>query len=192
MAAAGAVQTEIVASLGALGARAIGLSGVDGQLVLARRKEGARAVVEGRVVRVTGDWSGSIERVDADLLRSLLHLGVLPVLGPPAVTSRGEIVNVDADRIAAETAVALAADALVLLTNVPGLLRRRDDPASLIPAVGRGAMDEVLSFAEGRMRKKVLAARTALSGGVTRVVIAPSQGARPIATALEGRGTVFA
>jgi [amino group carrier protein]-L-2-aminoadipate 6-kinase len=191
MALAGTVQTELVAALARLGVRAVGLSGVDGGLLLARRKEGMRAVVDGHVVRVTDDWSGAIERVHVDLLRSLLAQGIVPVVGPPAITERGEVVNVDADRVAAEVAVALRAEALVLLTNVPGLLRERADPTSIVRTVGRLEIDAVLPLAEGRMRKKVLAAASAIAAGVPRVIIGASQGEAPVTRALAGEGTVF-
>jgi [amino group carrier protein]-L-2-aminoadipate 6-kinase len=189
---AGAVQTEIVAALRARGVRAVGLSGVDGGLLLARRKEGSREVVDGRVLRVHDDWSGTIERVDAALLRSILGLGLVPVIGPPAVTERGEVVNVDADRVAAEVAVALRAEALLLLTNVPGLLRDRHDPKSRVDSVGASEVDSALALAVGRMRKKVVAAGAARQGGVPRVVIASSSGPEPVTRALAGEGTVFA
>jgi acetylglutamate/LysW-gamma-L-alpha-aminoadipate kinase len=191
MALAGAVQTEIVAGFARLGVRSLGLSGVDGGLLLAKRKEGTRAVVDGRVLRVTDDWSGTIERVDAELLRAVSGFGCVPVVGPPAITAAGEVVNVDADRIAAAVAVAVRADALVLLTNVPGLLRDRNDPTSLIPSVRREEIERVLPLAEGRMRKKVLAAEAARKGGVERVVIASSRIAGPVEHALAGEGTVF-
>lgn len=191
MALAGSVQTEIVAAFAREGVRAVGLSGVDGGLLRARRKQGMRAVVDGRVVRVRDDRAGTIERVDAELLRSVMDLGLVPVVGPPAVTAGGEVVNVDADRVAAEVAVALHAEALVLLTNVPGLLRDRNDPTSILRSVPKDAVDGVLPFAEGRMRKKVLAARAAVAGGVGRVVIASSQGSAPVERALAGEGTVF-
>lgn len=192
MALAGTVQTELVALLARNRVRAIGLSGVDGGLIRARRKDGMRAVVDGRVVTVKDDWSGAIEHVDASLLSSLLGLGLVPVVGPPAVTEHGEVVNVDADRVAAEVAIALHAEALVLLTNVPGLLRDRNDTTTIVRSVARDEVDAVLLWAEGRMRKKVLAAKSALLGGVGRVVIASSQGDSPVGSALAGAGTVFA
>jgi [amino group carrier protein]-L-2-aminoadipate 6-kinase len=191
MALAGAVQTELVAALAVRGVRAVGLSGVDGGLLLARRKEATRAVVNGRVLRVTDDLSGTIERVNVDLLRAVLALGAVPVVGPPAITSAGEVVNVDADRAAAEVAVALGAEALLLLTNVPGLLRDRNDPSSRVREVAPEGREEALALAEGRMRKKVLAARDAASRGVPYVVIAASGVADPVAAALRGEGTVF-
>jgi [amino group carrier protein]-L-2-aminoadipate 6-kinase len=188
----GAVQTRLVAHLNGLGVRAVGLSGVDGGLLMAHRKEGARAVVEGRVVVVKDDRSGTIERVRTELLRQLLDGGWVPVVGQPVLTAAGEIVNVDADRVAAAVAGALGAEALLLLTNVPGLLRDKENPGSRIDTVGRDEIESVLPFAAGRMRKKVLAAREALEHGVGRVVIGSSQGPDPVDRALKGDGTVFA
>jgi acetylglutamate/LysW-gamma-L-alpha-aminoadipate kinase len=190
LALAGKVQTELVAALGQRGVRAIGLSGVDGRLLLARRKAGARAVVGGRVVRVPQDLSGTIEQVDTELLRGLLGLGIVPVIGPPALTAGGEIVNVDADRAASAVAGALGADALVLLTNVPGLLERPDDPSSRVPRIAVGEIDRYLPLARGRMRKKLLAAKEAVSAGVRRAIIAPSDVPAPVERALRGEGTV--
>ncbi|MGP8078355.1 MAG: [LysW]-aminoadipate kinase [Thermoplasmata archaeon] len=191
LALAGKVQTELVAGLGARGVRAVGLSGVDGRLLLARRRTGARALVDGRVVHLVDDLSGTIEHVDATLLTTLRGAGFVPVVGPPAVTADGQIVNVDADRAASAVAAALSAEALVLLTNVPGLLERKDDPSSRIPRIARDEVERFLPLAEGRMRKKLLAARDALEAGVGRVVIAPSDLSQPIAHALAGEGTVI-
>ncbi len=191
LALAGQVQTALVAGLARRGVRAVGLSGVDGSLLVARRKEGTRAVRDGRVIHLADDLSGTIERVDASLLRMLLDAGDLPVVGPPAITASGEIVNVDADRVAARVAAALGAESLIFLTNVPGLLRNKDDPSTVIGHVAREDLPEALSVAQGRMRKKLLAAREALEAGVRKVVIASSQGTGPIARALGGQGTVF-
>lgn len=191
LALAGRVQTKLVASLSRLGANAVGLSGVDGSLLLARRKEGTRAVIEGRVVHLADDLSGTIESVNVHLLRLLLDAGIAPVVGPPAITATGEVVNVDADRVAARVAVALRAETLLLLSNVSGLLREPSDPTTVIPHVSRGEMDSALAVAQGRMRKKLVAAREALEGGVPRVVIASSRGSEPVGAALRGEGTVL-
>ncbi|HYB79191.1 MAG TPA: [LysW]-aminoadipate kinase [Thermoplasmata archaeon] len=189
LALAGKVQTEIVRALEQRGTPAVGLSGVDGRLLLARRKEGAREVVDGRTLRVANDFAGSVEAVNAQLLDVLLHSGFAPVVGPPAITADGEVVNVDADRVAAQVAIAVRAEALLLLTNVPGLLRDPDDPASVVPRASLERFDEFLALAKGRMRKKLLAAREAREGGVGRVVIASSAGANPVVAALRGGGT---
>lgn len=191
LALAGKVRTDLVAGLAREGVTAVGLSGVDGRLLLARRKEGVRAVVDGHVVRLADDLSGTVERVNVELLRWLLSAGIVPVVGPPAVDEKGQVLNVDADRAAARVAAALGAETLVILTNVPGVLRDRSDPASRIPHLARSEIEASGSFAVGRMRKKLLAAREALDGGVRRVVIAASGRERPIAHALDGEGTVI-
>ena len=146
-------------------------------------------MVDGRTLRVANDLAGTVERVNTELLGNLLSSGFAPVVGPPAITAQGDVVNVDADRVAADVAVALHADGLLLLTNVPGLLRDPNDPASLVAHVDVDRFDEFLALAKGRMRKKLLAARTAREGGVGQVVIASSTGTRPIVTGLQGGGT---
>jgi acetylglutamate/LysW-gamma-L-alpha-aminoadipate kinase len=188
---AGEVQTSLVAGLVRRNVRAIGLSGVDGHLVRARRRTNVRAVRDGKVVRLADDLSGTVTGVDGDLLRSLHSLGLVPVVGPPAVTDDGEIVNVDADAVAAGVAAAVGAEALVLLTNVPGLLRDPNDPTTVIPAVAPSALAAATELAGGRMKKKLHAAHDALQGGVGRVVIAPSSVPEPVRSALAGHGTVI-
>jgi [amino group carrier protein]-L-2-aminoadipate 6-kinase len=192
LALAGQVQTGLVAGLARHGVRAIGLSGVDGRLLVARRRTGARAVVDGRVVHLTDDLSGTIERVDGALLTSFLARGLVPVVGPPALTASGEVVNVDADGIAAAVAGSVGASELLLLTNVPGLLRNKDDPSTLVERARPDEIEGLLPVAAGRMRKKLLAARDALRAGVPRVVIASSNVAAPVERALAGGGTVIA
>lgn len=191
MALCGNVQTELVRALGARGVRAVGLSGVDGSTVIARRKEGQRAVEGGRVMRLADDRSGSVEVVDPELIHLLLSQHYLPVIGPPAISRTGEVLNVDADRIAAAVASALHAEALLLLTNVPGVLRDLNDPSTLLACVDRSTEGEALALARGRMHKKVRAAIDAVHHGVGRAVIAWSTGRDPIRHALEGGGTVF-
>ncbi|MCI4372528.1 MAG: [LysW]-aminoadipate kinase [Thermoplasmata archaeon] len=191
LALAGAVQTRLVTGLAARGRVAVGLSGVDGGLLRAHRKQGARALVDGRVVRVQDDRSGTIDSVDPTVLRLLLGAGLVPVVGPPAADAEGRLLNVDADRVAAAVAVALGAEHLVLLTNVNGVRRVPEDPGSVLERVGRDDIASVLPLAAGRMRKKVLAAQEALAGGVGSVTISSSRGRDPVARALAGSGTVF-
>jgi [amino group carrier protein]-L-2-aminoadipate 6-kinase len=192
MAIAGKVNSGIVAQLQGLGVHALGLSGVDGALVVGRRKEGTRAVEHGRVIHVKDDRAASIEGINADLLHRLVGGGYVPVVSPPAVTASGEIVNVDADRLAARVAIALQARALILLTNVPGLLEDPENEATVVPVVTPDRFASFLEIARGRMKKKLLAAEEAARNGVARVVIGSSLVAEPIAHALAGGGTVVA
>jgi acetylglutamate/LysW-gamma-L-alpha-aminoadipate kinase len=189
--ACGDVNRRLVEDLRAGGVHAFGLSGLDGGLLRAKRKTALRAVDEsGRVRVVRDDYTGTVESVDAALLELLLGHGLVPVVSPPALSSDGEIVNVDGDRAAAAIAAALGAETLVLLTGAPGLLRDPQDPASRVDRIERQGLDAARQLARGRMRIKLRAVEEALDGGVARVVIAPSATGNPLAKALAGEGTV--
>ena len=191
MAYCGKVNKQIVEHLQAAGVDAIGLSGIDGALWRAERKSAIRAVEDGRTVMIRDDLSGRVTGVNAGLLRSLLEQGCTPVLTPPALAEGGVAVNVDADRAAAATAVAIGAGELLLLSNVPGVLRDPEDPSSLIGSVAEVGAEAVGRAAHGRMKNKVLAAEEAVGGGVRRAIIGCANGASPIAAARAGVGTVF-
>ena len=191
MAVNGKVNTLLVEQLQALGVNAVGLSGVDGRLLLARRKETVQSVEEGKRKVLRDDYTGRIEQVNASLLAGLLQAGYTPVIAPLAVSPAGEALNVDADRAAAMIAAALQAGSLLLLTAVPGLLRAFPDESTLIRDLPRAKLEQALGFAEGRMKKKVLGAQEALAGGVGRVIIADGRAAQPISLALAGHGTVI-
>lgn len=189
----GQVNKSIVESLQARGVNALGLSGLDGGLWRGPRKNALRAVLDdGRQRIVRDDYTGRVESVDVSLLDTLLQAGYLPVLTPPALSFQGEAINVDGDRAAAATAVAIKATDLVILSNVPGLLRRPEDETSLIARIAPEKVDEVATkYARGRMRIKVLAVREALAGGVPRIVLGDARLPQPISQALRGTGTVI-
>ncbi len=188
----GKVNKAVVESLRAAGVDAIGLSGIDAGIWTGSRKSAIRAIdAEGRTVIIRDDLSGKVESVDAAFLNTIMDLGRVPVLTPPAITPEGIAINVDADRAAAATAAALGADELLLLSNVPGLLLDHTNAGSLIESVTIDGIEVARNAAKGRMKNKVLAAEEALAGGVARVVIASAGGEQPIAQARAGRGTVF-
>src|SRR6266567_125051 len=165
MAVAGHINTELVACLQQLGVNALGLAGVDGRLLLAKRKSAIRSVTpEGRVQIVRDDYTGQIEQVNGALLRQLLDTGYTPV------------------------AAALHADALVIMTNVPGLLANADDYTTLIRTIPADQLADYMGCAQGRMRKKLLGAQEALQGGVSKVCI----GSASLLDVLNGAGTTIA
>jgi acetylglutamate/LysW-gamma-L-alpha-aminoadipate kinase len=84
---------------------------------------------------------------------------------------------------------ALAADALVMLTDMPGLLRSFPDESSLITSIPRRDADRFMEFAEGRMKKKVMGAVEAIAEGVGKVIFADGRVGSPITRALAGAGT---
>lgn len=186
MSVAGEINTSLVAGLQARGVNAFGLSGVDGRLLLARRKATVRTVTpDGRTLILRDDYTGQIESVNSVLLENLLAMGYTPVIAPLALSYEGERLNVDGDRAAAAIAAALGAEALAILTNVPGLLADMEDAASVISHVPAGQLESYMHYARGRMRKKLLGAQEALEGGVQSVHI----GSRSLIAVLNGAGT---
>lgn len=188
--AAAAVNVRLVTALQRAGLPAVGLLPHGGRLLRARRQ--AALIVreaDGRKRVLRDDQTGRVEEADAGLLRLLLESGRPPVLAPLAAGEEDQPLNVDGDRAAAVVAVRLGAGRLVLLTEAPGLLERFPDPASLIRTADREELPRLQDVAQGRMKKKVLAARLALEGGVEEVILAG--GGRPdaIRRALEGGGT---
>ncbi len=187
----GRLNNELVRKLQALGVNAVGLSGVDGRLWTAERKEAVRVVEGGRRFLLRDDYTGKVVGVNVDLLRLLTDHGYRAVLTLPALTPAGDAVNVDGDRAAAAVAAALGAEELLILSNVPGLLRDVSDPTTLIPRLTRTELAAGHGPALDRMRKKLLGAQEALDGGVPRVVLGNANRATPIQDARAGIGTVI-
>jgi [amino group carrier protein]-L-2-aminoadipate 6-kinase len=191
MAACGKINTFLVERLQKLGVNAIGLSGVDGRLMEGTRKDAIRIVENGRQRILRDDYTGRVEKVNAELLRLLMAAGYVPVMAPLAISYQGDAINVDGDRAAAMIAGALGAEQLIILTNVPGLLRNYPDEATLITHIDRHRVEQSIDFAEGRMKKKVLGASEALAQNVRQVIFADGRVPASIHGALDGKGTVI-
>jgi acetylglutamate/LysW-gamma-L-alpha-aminoadipate kinase len=191
---AGLVNKRLVEGLQQRGINAVGLTAMDGRIASGPRKDVLRAIENGKPKVLRGDYAGSIEQVDTRLLDLLLDNGYLPVLTPPAVSDQGEAINVDGDKLAMQLAVASRAEALVILSNTPGLLRDVRDPASLIATIDvsdPASVEAAMTAAQGRMKKKVEAGCKAVQSGIGRVVFADARLPQPIQRALAGVGTVL-
>ena len=191
MVVAGQVNKLLVERLQGLGVNAVGLSGPDGRLMEGRRKSALKIVENGKRKVLRGEWSGVIQRVNVSLLKLLLDHGYMPVIAPLAISHEGEMVNVDGDRAAAAVAAALRAETLIMLSNIPGLLKDFPDESSLIRSIGRGEVETYFPYAQGRMKRKLLGAKEALEGGVGRVILGDGRIESPISQALAGKGTVI-
>jgi acetylglutamate/LysW-gamma-L-alpha-aminoadipate kinase len=192
MVTAGRINKQLVERLQQLGVNALGLSGPDGRLLEGRRKSALRIVENGKRKVLRGEYSGVIEKVNTQLLTTLLDGGYTPVVAPLALSYEREMLNVDGDRAAAAIAAALNAKTLVILTNVPGLLRDISDESTLIPQVPFARAEDYLDrYAKGRMKRKLLGAVEALQDGVGRVIIADGRKPQPLRAALEEQGTVI-
>ena len=185
----GKLNTDLVATLREAGVDALGLSGVDGGLLTGPRKSAVRVVEDGKKKIKRGDHSGKLTDVNGDLLETLLAAGYTPVVSPPMLADDGTPVNTDADRAAAAVAGALGAR-LVVLTDVAGVYADPDDESTLIESVTTPAeWAELEAAGEGFMTKKLMAAKEALTGGASEVIVADANVRDPIVAALDGGGT---
>jgi acetylglutamate/LysW-gamma-L-alpha-aminoadipate kinase len=174
------------------GVNAVGLSGLDGRVFEGKRKDTLRVRIDGKRMVLRDDWTGTVERVNRHLLDLLLEGGYLPILTPPGASDQGDAINVDGDRAAAMVAAAYHAEALVILSNVPGLLAAFPDESSLIREIPRARANDFMQYAEGRMKKKVMGAVEAIGEGVQRVIFADGRVDAPVTRALAGAGTQIA
>jgi acetylglutamate/LysW-gamma-L-alpha-aminoadipate kinase len=186
----GKMNKNIVEKLQRLGVNAVGLSGIDGRLLVGKRKN-IIVVENGKKKILRDDYTGKVEEVNVALISLLLHNGFLPVITPPALSYENEAINVDGDRAAALIASVLKAEALVILSNIPGLLRDVNDEESVIKKINKENIDDYKQFAQGRMTKKIMGAIKALEQGVGKVIFADARIREPITRALEGQGTVI-
>ena len=163
----GKVNKDICSLIQSAGGRALGLCGIDGALLQARR------------LRSNGEdlgLVGEIETVDERLLKSILDSGVIPVVSSVAYGTgedEGRSLNVNADTAAAKIAGALGAEKLILMTDVQGILRDVQDPASLIRLVSRADLETLKKdgVVSKGMIPKVDCCILALDGGVKKATI---------------------
>ena len=129
---AGKINTDILAALRHRGVEAVGLSGVDGNIIHAERRPPSEVVNRetGASEQVDFGHVGDIIQIDSRLLTVLLDQGYLPVISSLGADAEGKVFNINADTIAAEIAIQLQAEKLVLLTDVDGIHLRAGDPQS--------------------------------------------------------------
>jgi acetylglutamate/LysW-gamma-L-alpha-aminoadipate kinase len=160
--------------------------------VSAVRKDVLRENAAGRTRILRGNYSGTVNRVDPSQIERLMDSGIIPILPPLGLDKASSIsINIDGDRLAAALASSLGA-VLVILSNVPGLMKDPADRSSLIRNGRLGDWEVLEHYAKGNMKRKLLAAREALENGVRRVYLADGRVENPIKSALEGNGTCLA
>lgn len=163
----GLVNKSIVASLQARGINALGLTGADCNIIRAHK-------------RPTGnvDWGyvGDVDSADGTMLSKLIEQGITPIISPLTHDGKGNMLNTNADTIAAETAKALSSIYNVTLTYCfehTGVMRNPDDANSVIPQIDSNSYKKLLADGtiSGGMIPKIENAFNALNGGVTKVII---------------------
>lgn len=171
---AGALNVNLLASLREHEVQAVGLSGVDADLITARRRPRVNVVDDAGVTReVDFGHVGDIDRVDPRVLTTLLESRFMPVIASLAGDADGNVYNVNADTVAESLAVALKAQKLIFLTGAPGVLRDRNDPSTLVTFADPDDLEGLMVSGSlaGGMRPKVEACIRAATGGVERTHI---------------------
>ncbi|WP_405382808.1 acetylglutamate kinase [Phascolarctobacterium sp.] len=172
MALVGKINTDLVARLNTLGAKAVGLNGKDAKLIQAK-KHLADVYENGEVNLVDIGYVGNVEHINTELIECLLNNGFIPVIAPTGVGAQGETYNINADSVAGEIAGALKAEKLLVLTDVRGIYSDYRDESSFISTLTFEKAQELIirGNIDGGMIPKVRACITALSGGAKKTHI---------------------
>jgi len=164
----GLLNTRLLGICRELGIRAVGISGVDGGLVAAHKRAPVK-LADGKVI----DYGqvGDIDGIDPDVIQKLLDAGYMPVVSPLSCDSKGTLLNINADTVAANIGAALGAEKLLLCTGATGIFEDITDPSTLISytdLAGLKRLEAGGSFSDGMM-PKANAIEAAIRGGVRRV-----------------------
>lgn len=162
MVLAGSINKQVVRRIQAVGGMAVGLSGIDGMLLEAQCVADKRA-----------GWVGEVVQVNVELLRGLISLGYIPVISPVGVDRKGQRYNINADTAAGAVASSLGVQQLVVVTDVPGIMRGSAEHRVMLPKVTLNDIEEMIASAEiyGGMIPKVKAAVQCMRGNVEEVAI---------------------
>ena len=182
MVLAGKVNKTLVNLLEKQGGRAIGLSGMDGRLIEAKIKDERLGYV------------GEITKIHIKPVIDLLNNGYIPVISTIGCDRDGNAYNINGDTAAAHIAGALSAERLIMMTDIAGILRDKDDPSTLIPEITLQEADQLYAdgVISGGMIPKVDCCITAINAGVKNVVIMDGRVPHSILMELltdEGAGT---
>lgn len=189
----GEVNTKLLAISVELDIPAIGISGIDGGMIVTKKRK--------KIKDETGDlidygYVGDISSVNMDILNTQLDAGYIPIISSLTANADGVILNVNADTIAATIAYELSAEKLILMTSVPGILMDTNDKTSLISYINHDSLKKMKSngkLTDG-MLPKVDAIGLALDNGVSRVHIISSNSEDSLLTEIftnHGTGTLI-
>ena len=180
MVVAGLNNKRIVKEMIAKDLPAVGISGVDGGLIIAERFKKAMIILNDRR-KLKDNYTGKPSKVNVELIETLWDNDYIPVVATIAISEDNEIVGCDSDRISDAIAVATKADKLILLTDVDGVL---DENNTLISHINTQNSESILENVTGGMKTKVITALKSASEGIKQVIIASGLRENPILKAL--------
>ncbi|GHV29317.1 uridylate kinase [Synergistales bacterium] len=158
--------------------------------VKAKRKDVLRENVNGRMRVVRGNYSGTVTGVEGSAVIGALNGGIVPVLPPLGYDAESSLdINIDGDRLSASVSNAIRAGVLIILSNVPGLMKDVNSPESLISSGTLREWEALEHYAKGNMKRKLVACKEALEGGAPKVYLADGRSEAPIERALRGEAT---
>jgi len=168
----GKINTEIVSLLNRHGSKAVGLSGKDADLIVAK-KHLAQVYENETVTTVDIGFVGDVEHINTDIITTLLDHGYTPVIAPIGVGTDKESYNINADYVAGEVAGALGAEKLLLLTDVEGIYGDYHDKDTFISSLALTEAEKMIKDGsiEGGMIPKVETCIRALRGGAAKTHI---------------------
>jgi acetylglutamate kinase len=191
MAVAGLVNVDLCGALLSAGAKPIGLHGASSTAVRAQKRP-PRVVSGGGPDPIDFGFVGDVVGVNDELFGQLMALGYVPVVACLGADEAGHVYNINADIVANKTAAALRARALILVTDVPGVLREIEDPGSRIPkltaAEGKAAIAS--GVVKGGMIPKLEESFAAIAEGVLAVHIVGRLGKGDLMREVEAPGSV--
>jgi len=163
----GLINTRLLAMCRELEIDAVGVSGVDAGLIRAHKRPPVK--IEGEIVDF--GFVGDIDLVDDSVLKRLLDTGLMPVVSPLSADDKGQILNINADTVAAAIGAALDAEKLVLCTGAPGILEDVTDPGSVVSYTDLEGLEKMRASGaiKDGMLPKAKAIESAIKGGVRRV-----------------------
>jgi len=143
MVLAGKLNKEIVALLNKLGTKAVGLSGKDAVLIEAKKKTG-EFYRNGKLEKKDIGYVGEVKKINTGIIDTLIENDYVPVISPIGIGEDGHSYNINADTVAGKLAEYLKADKLIILTDVEGILKDKDDSSSLISVLKTSEVDELI------------------------------------------------
>jgi len=190
---AGEISTDIVAALRRHGVPGIGLSGVDGQMIDAERRAPVLRVSPetGKEELIDFKNVGDVRRVDTSVLNLLLNEGFVPVVASLGSDKTGSVLNINADTVAAELAIAIGAEKLIVISDVPGLLRNIEDINSRISEI---TVEDIKKLKEsgsvsGGMLPKLAGIIHTIESGTEQIHIVDGHTPHALLAELSGPGT---
>ncbi|MBM7853872.1 acetylglutamate kinase [Desulfohalotomaculum tongense] len=168
MVLAGKLNKEIVALANSLGGRAVGISGKDAGLIEAAKKMGTLRHPDGHVENCDLGYVGEVKNINPAIVHTLINEGYIPVISPVGVGADGESYNINADTVAGKLAEVLKAAKLMILTDVEGILRDKEDSSSLLSVIHTGEINRLIEqgIISGGMIPKVECCVSAINNGV--------------------------